>query len=453
MRRQFMLISSLLLSLTALAQTFSGGKGTADEPYLINSVADLKELSQMTDTPGEGNTQQTYGKYFRLTQDITEPFKYMIGLEGYFKGNFDGGGHYITVDINMPTEDYVGLFGTVKTGSVHDLAVKGSVVGRRYVGAIVANPTNEALLYNLANYASVSSSYTSYAYVGGIVGGIITKTEGTLSGATIKNCANYGTVSCDGSAVGGVIGYSGQQVANTLSDLANYGTVVNKGGQRVGGVIGNPMWNDKVHRIVNFGTISSDGISGCIGNANPTDIGEIFYDCQYAHNSNAIPAQEKSTSELTGEQMKNSLGEGWIYADNMLPRPNMGGLENSDIAILYATPVVLAQGDWLQQVTKDFHVSAGNTALGTVKWSAQNGLVEIMDDGTAKINGNGNEVLTAKFGSETRSIILNIGEATGIKGVNMQKNDNGAWFNLNGQKVEAISHGIFIHNGKKIVVK
>ena len=453
MKKNLLFFSALLFSVSGMAQTFSGGNGSATDPYLISNVNDLKELSSMVDTPGEGNTQQTYGKYFRLTQDITEPFKQMIGFEGYFKGDFDGNGHSIALDINMPTDDYVGLFGTVKTGAVHDLTVTGSVVGRRYVGAIVANPTNEALLYNLVNYANVSSPYSSIAYVGGVIGGIISQSDGTLGGATISNCANYGTVSCDGGAVGGVIGYSGQAVGNLINDIANYGFIENKGSQRVGGTIGNPMWNDKVHRIANFGTMSCENISGCIGNSNPTDLGEIFYDCQYAHNSLNIPAQEKNTSELTGSQMQSSLGNEWVYADGLLPRPAMGGLENSDIAVLYATPIMLADGDWLGQVTKDFKVSMGNSSYSNVTWTTKNGLVEILSDGTAKIKGNGAEVLTATLGDASRNINLNIGEATGINEVTSDRMTDDSWFNICGEKVSTPSRGIFIHKGKKIIVR
>ena len=453
MKHHLLFLPALLLPAAGMAQTFSGGTGTAADPYLISSVEDLKELSSMVDTPGEGDTQQTYGKYFSLTQDITQPFKYMIGLEGFFKGDFNGNGHTINVDIDMQTDDYVGLFGTVKSGSVHDLAVKGSVKGRRYVGAIVANPTNEARLYNLVNYATVTSTYTSIAYVGGVIGGIISQSDGTLGGATVSRCANYGTVSCDGGAVGGVIGYSGQAVGNTISDIANYGYVENKGAQRVGGAVGNPMWNDKLHRIANFGTMSSDGISGCIGNSNPTDIGEIFYDRQYAHNTQDIPAQEKNTAEMTGSQMSGTLGEAWTYADGMLPRPAMGGQENSDLAVLYATPILLADGDNLQSVTKDFCVSTGNPAYGSVTWTAKNGLVEISADGTAAVKGNGLEVLTATLGSASRSITLNICNATGINDIRCDRQTDGSWYNIFGERVSAPSRGIYIHNGKKVIVK
>lgn len=452
MKRQLLLISSVFCSVAALSQTFSGGTGTADDPYLISSKSDLEQLGRMIDTPGEGDTQQTYGKYFKLTQDITDPLTDILGIEGFFKGDFDGDGHCITLDIDMPTDDYIGLFGTVKTGAVHDLAVKGSVVGRRYVGGIVANPTNEARLYNLVNYAHVSSTYTSIAYVGGVVGGIVSATDGTLAGATVVNCANYGTVSCDGGAVGGVIGYSGQAVGNTISDIANYGHVENNGAQRVGGAIGNPMWNDKVHRVANFGTLGSENVSGCLGNANPTDIGEIVYDRQFAHNVNAVPAQEKNTDELTGTQVQELLGDGWVYADGLLPRPDMGGLENDDRAVLYATPILLADGDYLAHVTRDFKVSLGNDALGRVTWTAQTGLVEIAADGSVSLKGDGQETLTATLNGETRDVSIVIDAANGVGRVSKQRTtDDNVWRNLSGQVVSRPAHGVYIVNGKKVV--
>ena len=31
--------------------------------------------------------------------------------------------------------------------------------------------------------------------------------------------------------------------------------------------------------------------------------------------------------------------------------------------------------------------------------------------------------------------------------------DNGAYYNLNGQRIEKPQHGVYIHNGKKIIIK
>ncbi len=458
MRLTITFVAALLVSTASMAQKFSGGSGTKESPYLISNTDDLNELSTLTDTPDESGNSQVYGKYFKLTQDITTPFKGIIGYEGFFKGDFDGDGHCITLDINLPSDNYVGLFGTVKTGSVHDLAVRGSVIGNSYVGAIVANPTNGAVLYNLVNYASVTSNSASLlSSVGGVIGGIVSTSSNKTEGATVKNCANFGTITTAGSAVGGVIGYSGQQVGNTICDIANYGEVVNTYSGytiRVGGAIGNPLYNDNVHRIVNFGAISNDEISGCIGNSNPTNLGEIFYDKQFAITSASIPAQEKNTSEMIGAQMRNDLGDGWIYSDGLLPRPSMNGMENSSLAILYATPIILAEGDTKDNITKSFSVSCGNKEYGTVDWSTKYGKVEIGSDGNVSIKSNGSETLVATFNGETREVNININCSTdGINENTIATRTDNTWRTLSGLRVATPHKGIFINNGKKIIRK
>ena len=223
---------------------------------------------------------------------------------------------------------------------------------------------------------------------------------------------------------------------------------------RIAGTIGNPMWNDKVHRIANFGMLSNENFSGCIGNANPTDIGEVVYDKQTACSSISIPAQERNTADLLGERQKETLGSNWVYAEDMLPRPKMNGLENSDMAVLYATPVILADGDNLNSVTKDFRVSLGNDQNTKVAWKGSRGLVEILTDGTARIKGGGTEILTASYKNVSRDIQIVIKGTDSIDDINVgsEEGDN-LWRNLNGQVVATPTHGIYIRNGKKIIVR
>ena len=164
--------------------------------------------------------------------------------------------------------------------------------------------------------------------------------------------------------------------------------------------------------------------------------------------------QERNTAELLGEGQKETLGDSWVYADGMLPRPNMNGLENSDIAVLYATPVILADGDKLDSVTKNFRVSLGNGENGKVVWKANNGLVEIQGDGTAIIHGAGTEVLTATYNSASRNVTIIIKETDGINTINVSRSTgDDVWRNLSGQAVSTPTHGIYIRNGKKVIVR
>ncbi len=444
-KKHIAVIVATLACTSTMAQGFSGGVGTKDNPYLISTVEDLNSLNELT------NKSATSGKYFRLTQDITEPFTGIIGTEIVFKGNFDGGGHCITVNIDRPTEEYVGLFGTVISGSVHDLAVDGYVNGYYSVAGIVSNPSNGAVLYNLANYADVTSTNTSvWASVGGVAGNIASLKQIGSEGATMKNCANYGKITCSGGVMGGVIGYSGQSVGNTIEDIANYGRIEATSTNRVAGIIGNPMYYDKVHRVANFGTLSLSDMSGALGNTNPEDMGEIFYDKQYACTSVVIPSQQKSTSEMLGEQMKASLGDGWTYSDDMLPRPSMGGLENDPRAILYATPIILAEGDSLTGVSKNFRVVTANG----IAWTAKNGNVVINSDGSVALAKKGEETLIATYQGHSRNLVINVtAVTTGIDEIEAETEDDGAWYTLAGLKVMKPTKGIFIHNGKKVMVK
>lgn len=52
-------------------------------------------------------------------------------------------------------------------------------------------------------------------------------------------------------------------------------------------------------------------------------------------------------------------------------------------------------------------------------------------------------------------VFRRIGATNGIEDINIgiKAKDEDAWFNMQGQRVATPSHGIYIHNGKKVVVK
>lgn len=85
----FLSIISLFLTVSVYAQTYSGGSGTAQDPYLISSKADMAALAIAVN---DGNAYS--GKHFLLTQDLTG-ISTRIGNSSTncFKGVFDGGGY------------------------------------------------------------------------------------------------------------------------------------------------------------------------------------------------------------------------------------------------------------------------------------------------------------------------------------------------------------------------
>lgn len=94
----------------SVAESFAGGTGTQDDPYLISDGAELAYLAQITNADEDGS--QTKDKFFKLTADIVLNRDVLkvdftpngtpkniwtpIGESAHrFFGNFDGGKHRI----------------------------------------------------------------------------------------------------------------------------------------------------------------------------------------------------------------------------------------------------------------------------------------------------------------------------------------------------------------------
>jgi hypothetical protein len=163
------IIGGLVLSSICLG--YSGGSGTAEEPYQIASKADLLALA---------GTVADYNKCFILTADInlegqvfttaiiaadTCSDDYFQGTS--FTGEFDGNSHKITnFTINGGSNDCLGLFGGINGGSVKNLGLENcSVSGDSYVGSL-AGYNNGGDISNCYSTGSVSGSFA----VGGLAG-------------------------------------------------------------------------------------------------------------------------------------------------------------------------------------------------------------------------------------------------------------------------------------------
>ena len=157
------------------ADSFEGGDGTQNNPYLIASANQLAKLAK---DAANGNSYA--GEYIKLTADVdlNEMEWTPIGLHWNipFSGSFDGNYHCIAnMKINTKN-NWVGLFG--------------------YFQGYVDEYTNGASIKNLAIINAIVESTSENSYVGILGGGIIN--------ANISNC--YTTGKSSGS---GLIGYIG----------------------------------------------------------------------------------------------------------------------------------------------------------------------------------------------------------------------------------------------------
>ena len=191
------------------------GSGTAADPYLITTAAELNTLA------AEVNAGNPYtGYWFRLTDDVEVTDWTPIGKSSSqsFSGYFDGAGHTVTIENLSDTAEYLtnlGLFGYVYGGTIMNVTVAGEVAKTYtngsvyYVGGVAGNlgsngASRPGQIINCVNHARVDVT-TDYEYAYTYVGGIVGHVNGTYS--RVMNCYNTGEVVSSRNA-GGIVGYA-----------------------------------------------------------------------------------------------------------------------------------------------------------------------------------------------------------------------------------------------------
>jgi len=196
-----------------------------------------------------------------------------IGNSTNFTGVFNGLGHTISnLTINLPSTNYVGLFGYTGAGSViQNVGLSGgSVSGSGAVGGLVGYNDFEATVSNSYATGSVSGSDS----VGGLVGinrGTISNSyaTGSVSGTEFVGGlvgVNYGTVS-NSYATGSVSGsYGGGLVGINIGTISNsYATGSVSGSGEVGGLVGT-NYGGTVSNSYATGSVSgTNSVGGLVG--------------------------------------------------------------------------------------------------------------------------------------------------------------------------------------------
>lgn len=285
MKKIYIITLLLLTGVFAQAQTsvwdgsrqlWTRGAGTEEDPFLIESAANLAYLSYMV-----GKAFNTEGLYFKLTTDIdlngSEDQQWIpIGLSGdayyedgcarnmapvcvgdysdlTFKGHFDGGGHSISnIYINEITGT-AGLFGAL-TATEGQTVVENVFVTSGYIKATRCGGIAGTCNVIGYNQALVSHCWNGAEIEGSSAGGIIGE-----KADVIQNCYNVGTVN-GRLAAGGIVGC----VAAEVLECYNSGTV--SGERYSGGILGGTITGKcSVRNCYNTGMVSSTGSSAPSG--------------------------------------------------------------------------------------------------------------------------------------------------------------------------------------------
>ena len=299
-----LLLSTFLLEIPAIAAdtvawdgsvaaSFSGGSGTADDPWKISNGSELAYLASVVNSNGSA----TYNKYYILTADIDLGGQEWIGIGNQndgakaFKGYFDGNGKVITgFEIKEERNYTPGLFGMLDAGAVvKNLTVHGRIragskgSGYDYGGLLCVSVNGSSAVENCTVYADVQitreAGSKNFSF-GGITGNLapggkikdctafgniqLQVTASATNGqrqytagiaarietAQITNCTNYADISqiFTGSATiaysSGIVavGDAAEGATVSISNCVNYGDIfveTDGGHGRTGGIIGN----------------------------------------------------------------------------------------------------------------------------------------------------------------------------------------------------------------------
>lgn len=224
------------------------GEGTAESPYLIEDVDDLKKLAEKV------NGGTTYEKtYFKLTANIdlnNEPNWTPIGKSGLpFQGTFDGYGYQITNLKISNGGQYAGLFGYTKGAVIKNCNVTGEINGYNYTGGIVGSANVNTKIRNCSFQGNVEGNGEKR---GGIVGH-------TSIGCDVSGCFVTGTVTGE-KFVGGIAGWGAGTIKNCYA-LAN----VTATGVSAGGIAGYYCSNFTIENCYYSGNVSAKWAGGIAG--------------------------------------------------------------------------------------------------------------------------------------------------------------------------------------------
>lgn len=287
---------------TAIADGFAAGEGTQDNPFQIETAA---ELAYFAKNVNAGNWYD--GEYIVLKNDLdlnNQEWTPIGNARKPFKGNFDGNNHTVTGMKISGALDCVGLFGGCTRHNVYsaikNITVKNSDIhGEKFVGAIVGRAEE----INIENCRSIGNTINGETDVGGICGKI-----GGYSGGKVSQCYNSSKVT-GGGRVGGIAGMG--SIAENCLNTGEITIIREAYRSACGGIFG--MFGDattsaRVTACVNLGKVSGgESFGGIVGKTETSSTGHIS-NCYY--NMDAITGGFDAGTALTAGQLCGALPDG-----------------------------------------------------------------------------------------------------------------------------------------------
>ena len=254
-----------LSDLLAPWKEFSGGNGTAADPYRIACVADLKDMTAKMNADADG----TYtSAHWQQTADIDmSSVRDFVPVKNVFKGVYDGGGHRIIGLQFRCWDSPAGFWYSAEDAEINGFnlvdakvygngfwlgAIVGSAVRSTISGCSVSGDVTCSAKKDWPEWSEkgISADRLNFGFGGGLVG--------YSDGSNISNCTFSGRMMASGKSAGGIVSFAdGGTVVDGCKVLA--GSEVYTGHHGAGGIAG-ALSGDSVIR-----NCDTEGVVGAYG--------------------------------------------------------------------------------------------------------------------------------------------------------------------------------------------
>ncbi|MFA9456647.1 Ig-like domain-containing protein [Halalkalibacter sp. AB-rgal2] len=475
-----------VMELASISSTmYSGGDGSAGNPYVIETAEQLNEV------------RNNLNAHYQLENDI-DLAAYSSGQgwvpigvsSNQFNGTLDGNGHVITnltIDRSNTRQDDQGLFGVIgENGVVKNVSLEnieigsnqgfsiGGLVGLNYgeISGVSINSTVEGRYYvgGLVgrNYGDVSQAYAEglifgFSRVGGLIGendGNVIQSSaeayvngddfiGGLVGLNLSN-GNGISQSFAKSTVKGNLDVGGLVGQNQNTIVQSYAESTVEGYRNIGGLIGNQSWsNKKVSESYSNSLVTgNESIGGLVGLKHDVATIEASYWNRSVENGGSL--DNGFGAALTEEELKQfSKYDDWdttntwyVYHSQTFPLLQWENpLEEVEVDIDFSE---LKVGEIAQLTVTANHQegSFDGTIHANYKVTEGDHVVEVDKAGVVTANESGEAVITVTLYDEVATMKVTVEEAMFADGDGSAGNP---YIIMNAEQLDAVREDVVAH--------
>ena len=452
--------------------------------YLINSNTDWETFCYHIQ---EGITYS--GETVKLTTDINGvTMRTSNNSVKPFSGTFDGQGNTLDLNINVTTDDQTSApFGNINGATIKDLHITGSETTAGMRPASIAGFAKNSTITNCWSEVALSSSKASDIDCGAFVARVESSSTVTLNGCVFTGSITYSNA--NGYEGGGIVGWSnGTTVLNncifaptafTVTKYQSHNVFIGK----VSGTINNCYYND----VAAATSLTKQGIHANVLTSAPAYLGtlvENYGDLTAYDNGILFDGKYYMAPVINLTANEGATGEYWAtFYSNANNHKASAGTQvfavNLTGSAITMTPIAdgivkSGQGVVLKNTSADITMTettspstgdySGNSLMGTMsnitnpgnayvlnKKNDVIGFYKLSDTGTIGAN---RAYLTYSGSSAHEFFGFDEGETTSIEAIdNGQSTSDNVVYDLQGRRVSQPTTGLYIVNGKKVVIK